>query len=313
MKTLLQRSLLGVGAMLFVCTINVHAYNIVQTGITDKNDFVLDQAKIELKLKPGQSVSVPVSFTNRTSVKRIFSISKEDISGTQDGSEAVVLLGTELGKQTGKAFIIPEVEKFDLEAGERINMNVNVTLPLDVEPGGKYTSVVFANNSSEEGKGAVTVSRLASLFLIEVEGNAIKEGVLEDFKLNSSNFIFDIKPISYSILFRNTGNTHLDPFGKIEVTTLLGQVVEQIEIKPFYVMPDSLRNLSPQWTPASSFGIYNVKLVLNRGYDDMTDTKDFYIVLCSWQMLSIIVAGLFAIFLLYKYIFKNINISFKKN
>jgi hypothetical protein len=284
----------------------------VQTGITDKNDFVLDQAKIELKLKPGQAVSVPVSFTNRTNTKRIFSITKEDISGTKDGSEAVVLLDTLTSPLSGKSFINPEVDKFTLEAGERINLLVNVNLPLDVEPGGKYTSIIFGNNSSEGGKGAVTVSRLAALFLVEVEGNAKKEGLLENFNLNSSKFIYDIKPLSYSILFRNTGNTHLNPSGKIEVSTLLGQTVEEIEIKPFYVMPDSLRNLSAEWTPASNFGIYNVKLVLDRGYENITDTKDFQIIIFSWQLFAILSACLVLLLVVYKFILRNIKISFKK-
>ncbi len=290
---------------------NAFAYTVTQTGATSNDDFVLDQAKVELKMKPGEMTKVPISFINRTKIEREFEIVQEDISGSSNGSDAVVLLGDQPGEFSAKNYITPEVKSFGLKPGEKITLLVEVKLPETMEPGGRYASVIFTNKSSDGEASSRTISRLASLFFIEVLGNTTKDGSLESFNI-SKKLLLDNATTTFSINFQNRGNVHLDPAGKINVTTLFGQTVEQIEIKPFYAMPKSLRNRTIEWKPNYSFGVYKVDLQLDRGYDNIVDQKGFYIVAFSWQVALYIFGGLLVLGVLYKLFTSEFTISTKK-
>ena len=310
-KTKIYKTIFVGSATALLVATNAFAYTIEQTSSTSQNDFVLDQAKVELKLKPGESARVPLIFTNQTQKEKEFEIMQEDIAGSANGSDAVVLLGDQMGEFSAKSYITPETKSFTLKPGEKITFYVDVKLPENMEPGGRYASVIFTNKSSSDVNASKTISRLASLFFIEVLGNTTKDGQLENFTI-SKKFLTDDATTTFSIAFRNNGNVHLDPYGQINVTTLFGQTVEQIEIKPFYAMPKSLRMRTLDWKPNYSFGIYKVDLQLNRGYNDITDQKGFYVVAFSWRIALYVLAGLLVLFGIYKLITSEFSISVKK-
>lgn len=295
----------------FVLVNAANAYTIEQTGSTKENDFVLNQSKVELKLKPGQTAQIPLGFINRSKTERSFEIMQEDITGSANGSDAVMLLGEKAGELSAKSYIIPEVTEFTLKPGEKITLMVKVSLPETMEPGGRYAALIFANKSSNNAETSRTVSRLASLFFIEVVGNSTKDGLLQSF-ISNKKFIFDDATTTFVIAFQNNGNVHLDPYGQVSVNSILGQTVEQIEIKPFYSLPKALRNRIVDWKPTYALGVYKIDLQLNRGYDDIIDNQGFYVYVFSWKLAVYILIALIVIALVFKLLRSNISISIKK-
>ena len=209
------------------------AYQIVKTNVPIVGDFALDNAKIELSIDPGSIKSTSLRITNRSDQTRTFEVTIEDMKGTDNPSEPVVLLAEEKGPYSLKDLIVPQISEFTLRPREQILLPVTVAIPADAEPGGRYGSVLISTRSSNPpGLGAQTVSRLAALFFVRVTGQASEQGALEKFALRDRWLSLYQNPLTFELLFRNSGNVHLNPLGKITITNMYGGNVGEIEVAP---------------------------------------------------------------------------------
>ena len=225
-----------------------------------ENDFVLAGSKVELWLDPGQSYTKELMVTNRLGKRMDFMIQIEDFEGTKDLENPTKLLGDERGPYSLKEYLKPELMNFSLEHGQRIILPVTVAIPIDAEPGGRYGSVLIsANPSTAEGsveknnaKGQINlITRLASLFFIGVNGNIYKEAKLSEFKTSSA---FNEKgPINFQLIFENNGRIHLAPYGIIEIYNMMGRKIDELEVDPWFSMPDSLRFREVKWGQGNPF------------------------------------------------------------
>ncbi len=158
-------------------------------------DFVLGPGKSELWMDPGQKITKEIYITNRIGKTMDFKIEIEDFRGSTDPERTVVLLGKERGPYSLKDYLHPEVSRFTLNHGERIILQVEISIPQDAEPGGLYGAVLITAEppeteiKGEEEKTASQVriiSRLGTLFFVRVKGDVEAEGFLKDFRLDKN-------------------------------------------------------------------------------------------------------------------------------
>src|SRR4051812_37581636 len=71
----------------------VFAYNITQTTVDDRNDFAVEPAKQEIIIDPGSNDTRSVSVTSRIKTPTTFKVEIEDILGSDNPNQPVVLLG----------------------------------------------------------------------------------------------------------------------------------------------------------------------------------------------------------------------------
>jgi hypothetical protein len=278
----------------------VSAYQIQDLPDTEvKGDIVVGPAKVELFLDPGEKVDKEIMITNRTGETVDFGLGIEDFIGSKDVNQSVVFLGQEKGPYSLKDLIIPEIRNFTLKHGQRINIPIQVSIPEDADPGGRY-GVVFAivnpknNTSSSANAGQVAiVARAGVLFFVRVNGQVQEGGQLKEINLAKS--FYEAGPISLGLLFENTGSVHLTPYGTIEIKNLLGRTVGTIEVDPWFVMPDSLRLREIKWGNGFLFGKYTVVASINRGYGDIVDQKSATFWVIPWKIVLASVVGLFLI------------------
>ena len=211
-------------------------------------------------------------------------------------------MGDQEGPYSLRDFVELPVQEFTLEFGERITLPINVNVPDDIEPGGRYGAIIVSNAPSRvadetEGAGAVIVSRLGSLFLVRVDGEINEDGQLTDFRISGDESVYtDSHPEQFEILFENNGSVHLVPYGLIEIKNLFGSVVDTIPVDAYFALPDSQRSQVIEWTDAPTmFGYYKAELNLSRGYDDLSDELSLGFWILPWQP---IVIGLLIIVLL---------------
>jgi len=283
---------------------NVFAYGIeTLPGTAVEGDIVLGPGKIEAWLNPGEKTTRMIYFTNRTGRTIDFLVNIEDFKGSRDPEEGTIFMGEEKGPYSLKDYLHPEVEKFTLEHGQRISLPIEITIPEDAEPGGRY-GVVFASalppeieiKPGEEVKPMVgIISRVGCLLFIRVKGEVIEDGFLKSFGTKDAKKYFEQGPINFELLFENNGNVHLAPYGMIEIKNLFGKKVDEIEIDPYFAMPDSVRMREMKWERELLFGRYTALASVNRGYQDIIDQKsiDFWVI--PWK---IILAGLVGLFLI---------------
>lgn len=252
---------------------------VVPGANTPAGDFVVGPGKFELELAPGETKSFFLSVTNRLGQERSFAIEVEDAVGSADPGKTVDLLGGARGPYTIADYIsIPE-ESFTLEHSRRARIPVTISVPPDAEPGGRYGSVLFntvANPDSGAGDGDIAsqspvIARIGTLLFLTISGDAEKAGQLVDFTTVPKQTVFQSGPINFGISFENTGSVHLAPAGTLTITNILNEKVGEVELDPWFALPNSVRFREVIWNREVLFGKYTATLALDRGYDDKQD------------------------------------------
>jgi hypothetical protein len=303
MKKLFLLILLAVLIGVFGLGLVAKAYQIQDLpGTNVEGDIVLGPTKIELFLGPGDKGTREIMVTNRTGRTINFKIGIEDFKGSRDTAQSIILMGKEKGPYSLRDWIRPEVEEFTLNHGQRIHLPIEISIPLDAEPGGRY-GVVFAEaqpkileteTEKEKTKGQVAiVSRVGALFFVRIKGEVNEDGLLKDFKTPKT--YYEGGPIPFEILFENNGSVHLVPYGIIEISNLLGKKVGEVEIDPWFVIPDAVRLREIKWEKSFLFGRYTALASVGRGYQGIVDQKLLQFWVIPWK---IILAGMVTLFLI---------------
>lgn len=316
----------GIGISVLVITfalnvLNAKAYEIetlIETPI--EGDVVLGPGKIEVWLSPGEKTIKTIYFTNRTGRSINFLVNIEDFKGSRNPTTGTMFLGEEKGPYSLKDYLHPDTKEFTLEHGQRISLPIEIAIPEDAEAGGRY-GVVFASalppkieaEVTEEVKPTIgVISRVGCLFFVRVKGEVIENGFLESFTtLNGKNY-YENGPIGFELLFENNGNVHLAPYGILEITNLLGKKVAEIELDPWFAMPDSIRLREVKWDKRFLFGRYRALASVNRGYQDIIDKKSINFWVIPWKLILAIFIGLFLIIGFFYWIITHFEIKKKR-
>lgn len=301
-----------------VFALPVFGYQIQKlTNVLVENDFTLGPGKTEILLPAGESETRNLTITNRLGRPMNFKIEIEDFVGSLTGERAAILLGEERGPYSLRDYLQPEVMEFTLNHGERIILPIKISIPEDAEPGGLYGSVLvstspieeIAGEEKEDIRGQVhLVARIGSLFFVRVAGEAKTEGWLEEFNTVDNKTFYSRGPVTFSIANKNTGNVHLVPYGTIEIKNVLGRKIGEIEIDPYFVMPQSLRYRQATWEKELALGVYTATLHINRGYGDIIDTAKISFWILPWQIALIILAVLIILIVFFYWILKHFEI-----
>lgn len=284
-----------VGILLFGAGVNsVSAYLIENLNFSIEGDIVLGPGKTELWMDSGDEYTKGLLISNRTGKEKLFKVEIEDFRGSRDPNQSIQFLGEGKGPYSLKDYLRPEITEFTLSHGQRMRLQVGVSIPEDAEPGGLYGAILVSARDpeplegeieKEKAKGQLTIiSRLASLFFIRVKGDVSEEGALKEFGPDKD--FYEKGPISFKVLFENNGSVHLTPYGKIEIKNISGKNIDEIQIDPWFVMPDSSRIREVNWEREFLFGRYTATISLNRGYQDIIDQKSFEFWVIPWKLLS---------------------------
>lgn len=287
----------------------------VETG--NFNDFVVGPGKVELQIAPGDSIQTELLITNRLGSTKTFLLSVEDVAGSDDPNTTVVLLGDDRGPYTLKDYISLPQKQIVIENGERVRVPVTVALPPDAEPGGFYGSVLVSvasesDDDQENAARSVLISRIGTLFFVTTPGDKSSEGELLSFKTIGDKSVYANGPVNFSLLFENTGTTHLNPYGELSITNIMGQEVGFIELDPWFSLPASMRSRDIAWDRGSLFGKYTATVKINRGYEDIIDNESYTFYVLNLPVLLSGAATVLALLLIIRFISRRYNFSINR-
>lgn len=261
--------------------------------------FRISPAKIEIVLQPGEAISKSITIKNETAETITFETSVKDVEGSSTGDQPSRIIEEGKGLYSLKDFLKPEIEQFTLLAGESKTLLVDVSLPESMIPGGHYAVALFSNTAPavlDQGDSPVVIeTRAGTLFFVRVEGDIEEAGQLEKFQIASRRF-YQTTPVSFSILYGNKGNVHLNPYGVIELRDIFGRKKDEIIIDPYFALPSSLRERKIQWSGLQGPGRYTATLVLNRGYGDNVDTARVSFWVMPWW--TLLIAGVLLVLMI---------------
>lgn len=271
-------------------------------GALAEGDIVLGPTKIELFLDIGEKAIKEITVTNRTGRTVNFTVGIEDFKGSRDPNQTLIFMGEEKGPYSLKDWVKPEIKEFTLNQGQRIILPVEIAIPAVAEPGGYYGTVFIlgslggsaAGTSEEKVDDQIAIaSRVGTLFFVRVKGEVQENGGLEDFK-TTKNF-YEKGPIPFELLFENNGSVHLTPYGVVEIKNLFGGKVAEIQLDPWFALPDSQRLREVNWEKKFLFGRYTALALVNRGYQDIIDQKSLSFWVIPWKIFLGGLAGLILI------------------
>ena len=314
MKKLILGGAIAVSSLLmpFIAS----AYNIETiSNLGNIKDFVVGPTKVEIEIGPGKTAISNIYVTNRLGRTATFEIELEDVKGSRNPEETVVLLGDDRGPYSLKDLLSVSERSFVLKNGERATIPVSIRIPRDAEPGGRYGSVVLsalpepaARGAGGVAGGSALVTRIGALFFVTVPGDVKKDGALTDFSVRGGSFLTS-GPVVFRMLFENNGSAYLNPYGEIRIRNMFGTDVGALKIDPWYSLPDSLRLREVTWGRELLLGRYTAHASINRGYDDIIDEKT----IAFWVIpVKVIVLGFIAIIvivLLVRWVLSNFKIS----
>ncbi len=307
--------------LVFFSSGSVFAYQKSKIDITPQNDFVVEPGKTEIFLNPGESTVKNITITNRIDRNVNFKLTTEDIIGTDNPLEQIVLLGDEASPYSLKDLIKPEINEFSLALGEKIVIPVSISVPVDAEPRGYYGALIVSNdpekvatsNTTEAESKTRIVSRIGSLFLVKINGQGKEEGALDSFGLiGPKKSFYEKRPTGFSIGFKNTGNVHLVPYGEVTIKNMLGRTVGQIPVDAYFALPDSIRYREVVWTEGFGLGHYTAHLSLYKGYGNEYDESKIGFWVLPWKVLLSILGVLVVLVSLIYYISTRFELRKKK-
>ncbi|HDQ16584.1 MAG TPA: hypothetical protein ENN31_00465 [Candidatus Vogelbacteria bacterium] len=271
-------------------------------------------AKTEVSLLADEDFSGLVRLINNQPIDLFVEVKVEDLS-IWDGLQEIYPLSL-VDNYSPQDFIKPAYNSFYIKAQEEFVLPVDISLP-DFLPAGSYYgvlmfSVTSANQPSSQAK---VITRLGSVFLIRLEGNNIKEeGRIINLSLYDSKKITTELPQYFEVVFKNTGNVHLNPAGRIEIFRF-GQLIGEVPVGIFPAYPGLDNRIKVLWSSPlqsdfSKIGFYQANLRMYLGYgNEYQEFKTFFIVMPKTILipiliiLSFIFLGLF--FKLFSRLFKN--------
>lgn len=311
-----------INGWLFLIPKEVLAYKIEDlANVKVEGDFTVGPGKTEVFLDPGGETTREVYVTNRTGRTTDFRITLEDFMGTRTGETPLVLLGAERGPYSLKDYLKPEALEFTLAHGQRMVLPVEISIPENAEPGGRYGAVLVSAVPPEleggvaegETKGQIrVVGRVSCLFFVRVKGDVSESGFLRALRMADGKKIYQKGPLSFELLFENNGSVHLNPYGIIEIKNLLGKKIGEVEIQPWFAMPDSLRSRVVTFERKWLFGRYIATAKINRGYKDIIDEKSVTFWVLPWIIILPVLIAIVLLVLFARWFLRKFEIRLKK-
>lgn len=284
-------------------------------------DFVVGPGKIEVELSPGETRTINLTVANRLGTNKIFTLGVEDFTGSNDPNSTVVLLGDDRGPYSLRDYIHPATTSIDIQPSMRARIPIVISIPADAQPGGLYGSVIVGTltrtpTTTPEG-GAMPsspiITRIGTLFFVRVKGPVLTDGHLEKFQITGNrHFLWDSQPVAFDVVYKNDGNVHLDPYGTVSITNMLGSTVGSVDVEPWFAMPQSLRFRQVAWNPPFLLGRYTAHAEINRGYGSTTDQMDVSFWVIPWKILLGALIAIVIVIVFITWIFSKFTIVSKK-
>ncbi len=217
-------------------------------------------------------------------------------STDESGEPRIILDNSRLAPSNSFKSLVSTAPTISLEPNERREVKVTLSVPTDAASGGYYGAVRFSPSNGENNQNVVLTASVGTIFLVRVPGNISEKLSVESFDVSRDNKLgsyFGSGPISVETRFRNFGNIHVQPFGKIYIKNFSGKIIETIEINNVQprgsVLPASSRKFSDPIKQQRFLGKYTAEA--NFGYGSngelLLATKTFYVI--PYKLIGIIV------------------------
>ncbi len=215
------------------------------------NGFRITPVREAFVIDKGTSKTFSISVTNPSdSPLRAQPIINDFVPSEDEGGEPRLILDpdTVLPRHDFKSLVSP-LEDLVIPARQEKKIDITITIPTYADAGGYYGAIRFVPViASEEGRNVALTASIGTIVLVTVPGELREQLDLVQFSAaqggSARGFIIGGN-VSILTRLKNTGNIHVQPFGKVQIENSFGKLIHEFEFNNTdprgNVLPDSIR------------------------------------------------------------------------
>jgi hypothetical protein len=277
-----------------------------QTTTGSGNGFRVSPVRQEFVIEKGSSQQFTMNIENPTDATVTAQLLVNDFVSSENETGEPRLILDESGDPPKNSFktLVAPLADITLGPREDKDVQIDVKVPADANSGGYYGAIrVVPASTTGSGTVGLTAS-VGTIVLVKVPGDLTEK--LDLIELTASQngkakSFFTGGDVSVMSRIKNSGDIHLQPFGKVQVKNMFGKVVHEYEfnnIEPrSNVLPDSIRKFEDSVPKPGGgwLGRYTVELNLgiSQGSGDLISTSTSFWYMPWWSLavlLAVIVA-----------------------
>ncbi len=276
--------------VVIIAIVSAIGFCVFPTPISAQEGISVWPTCIEMMVNRGEEAGKTINVYNQGSEPIRVTAYAMDFSIGRDGDFNFYEPGHE--SYSASKWLNIEKSDFELAPGESEEVEVIVSAPATVEPGGHYTALFFGavplGNQS-----AVSVSmRIPALFYITIPGiTGADVSANADIISLQLPGIAEKGPVEMGVVVRNSGNVHLTVAARAYFSALWGDDSE-LDLGQMVVLPNSDGVLKGEWQRSPLFGRVEASVVI--GYLDQegelinkSRTAEFWVV--PWSRIGMLV------------------------
>ena len=177
-----------------------------------------------------------------------------------------------------------------LEPKGKIAVNFSVSVPENAEAGGYYAGILFSTqpNNLLETSNIQIASQIGPIILGQIAGETTEQGSIIEFSVDKG--LYNYPPVNFVTRFRNTGEIHLKPTGKIEIYDIFGRKLDELIVNENLgnVLPQSIRKFDNEWfLNEFIIGKFTANVILEYGKSNNYVTESISFWILPWKEILI--------------------------
>jgi len=245
---------------------------------------------VELTVNRGQQAGKIIHVQNQGSEPIAIKAYVTDFSIDREGNFVFSEPGHE-SYSASRWLSVAETD-FEIAPGESREVEVRLSAPSEVEPGGHYAALFFEVIPSANESEVSISTRIPTLFYITVPGITEAEVIANaDIASLVLPGFAGKGPVEAGVVVHNSGNVHLTVAARAHFSASLGGDSE-LDLGQAVVLPNSDGMLKGEWQESPFFGKVKASVII--GYLDQkgelvnkSRTAEFWVV--PWSLIGIIV------------------------
>lgn len=240
------------------------------------NGFRITPVRREYTIEPGQSQTLTITVDNSADTKVTARPVVNNFLPSEDESGAPRLILDERVLPPTNDFkrLVQPLEDFVVPAGGSKNIDVIISVPSDARAGGYYGAIRFVPllPGLDDDENVALTASVGTIILVQVPGDLkqqldlVQIGAVEN---GSFKGFFIGGKVDIGTRLRNSGDIHIQPFGRIQVKNMFGKVVHEYEFnnkeQRDNILPDSTRKFVDEIPQQKWFGRYTISANLGFG------------------------------------------------
>lgn len=249
--------------------------------------FSVDKKLINLEIDPGGERVFSINFKNLINKEQIISVDTKDFEVEENNQIKIMPEGNPIHGMANWIEVFQD--KWIAQGSVQFVKNFKVKVPKDAIVGSHWTFLTFRSSPVVDVNNfdkPIVSAEIGVYVLVTVKGEVVAKGELENFFAP----IIASDKNNFKLSYRNLGNVHHIPQGRLVVTNLLTgkQLTEKIE--EHLVFPGKRYTFIRDWEIPSIFGVYQAKAFFLDGEQNQLTKKRFI-----FGKYSFFVAGLILI------------------